>query len=231
MARDVSVVVLAAGQGRRMGGTNKALMPLAGQSVLAHCMQTFTASPSVAEIIVVMNSDDVAGLRMRWQTTPLQLGAHKVVPGGVERWLSSRTGCLATSNEASIVLVHDCARALVEVQTIEAVAQAARDHQAALAAEPLADTLKKEGVGGKVVATVPRENLWRAQTPQGFDRSLLLQAFEHWQATQTELPTDEAMLLEHLGHAPMLVPAPASNFKLTTPSDVDLAESLLAKRR
>jgi 2-C-methyl-D-erythritol 4-phosphate cytidylyltransferase len=214
-----------------MGGTNKSLMPLAGQSVLAHCMRAFTASPSIAEIVLVMNSDDVEGLLKRWQTTPQQLGAHCVVAGGVERWLSSRAGSRATSAHLPIVLVHDCARPLIEIDTIEAVAQAVRSHRAALAAEPLTDTLKQEGPGGKVIATLPREQLWRAQTPQGFDRTLLLQAFDHWQATQTDMPTDEATLLEHFGHPPILVPAPASNFKLTTAGDVELAESLLALRR
>lgn len=229
MNADVTAVVLAAGQGRRMGGTNKALLALAGRPVLAYSLTAFRRCAAVAQVVVVMNDADVEQLAKQWQLTPADLGADVVVAGGEERWLSSRNGCAAA--DYSIVLVHDAARALIQTATIDAVIQAVRKHDAALAAHPLADTLKKEAPGGSVAETVPRQNLWCAQTPQGFRRELLLQAFANWQQKHSDLPTDEAMLAEALGHSPMLVPSPSSNFKLTTPADLALAESMLAAKQ
>lgn len=230
MHADTSVVVVAAGQGRRMGGQNKALLELAGEPVLAHVLRSLRQSECCREIIVVMNPLDVETLQAKGFGSPGELGADQVVTGGAERWLSARAGCLASSEQSHVVLVHDCARALIRPHTVDAVARAAREHGAALAAEPLADTLKREAPGGTVAETLPREGLWRAQTPQGARRELLLHAFARWAETNQTLPTDEAMLLEAAGHAPMLVPAPSSNFKLTTPDDLALARAILASR-
>jgi 2-C-methyl-D-erythritol 4-phosphate cytidylyltransferase len=226
MDADVTAVVLAAGQGRRMGGINKSLLPLAGRPVLAYSLAAFADCACVGQVVVVMNDADVEQLQHKWQLTPADLGADVVVAGGAERWLSSHHGCLAA--KLPLVLVHDAARALIQPSTIDAVATAARKHNAAIAAHPLADTLKREAPGGRIEATVPRENLWCAQTPQGFDRQLLLNAFQNWQMHRTDLPTDEAMLMEAAGTAPMLVQAPSTNFKLTTPADMALAENMLA---
>lgn len=227
MTADTSLVVVAAGQGRRMGGHNKALLALGDEPVLARVLRTMRAASCAREVVVVMNEHDVERLAEEWQTTPQALGADQIAPGGAERWLSARAGCLATDPASEVVLVHDAARALVEADTIDAVARAARQHGAALAAEALADTLKKEAPGGTVEATLPREGLWRAQTPQGARRAVMLAAFEAWPA-DGPLPTDEAMLLEAHGVAPMLVPGSARNFKLTTPDDLALARALLA---
>ena len=228
MDADVTAVVLAAGQGRRMGGTNKALLDLAGRPVLAYSLQAFRQCACVGQIVVVMNDADVDQLQRKWQLTPADLGADLVVEGGAERWLSSRNGCAAA--DFPLVLVHDAARAMVQPTTIEAVAAAARKHGGAIAAHPLADTLKREAAGGHIAETVPREQLWCAQTPQGFERQALMAAFDHWQQQHNDLPTDEAMLLEAVGKPPMLVPSPSSNFKLTTPADMALAVNLLASQ-
>ncbi len=228
MSADVAAVVLAAGNGRRMGGTNKALLDLAGEAVLAHSLRSLRACPSVADLTVVMNPVDCEELQRRWRTTPAALGADRVVEGGDQRWLSSRNGCTAADAGCALLLVHDGARPLVQQATIEAVAAAAREHGAALAAEPLADTLKREDRGGRIAATLPRDGLWRAQTPQVFRRELLLAAFAAW-PPHRGLPTDEAMLLEDSAEGVMLVPAPSSNLKLTTPQDLLLAEALLAQ--
>ncbi|MCH2101991.1 MAG: 2-C-methyl-D-erythritol 4-phosphate cytidylyltransferase [Planctomycetes bacterium] len=230
MQADTTMVVVAAGQGRRMGDKNKALLALGDEPVLAHVLRSLTAASCCREIIVVMNEDDHEALAEQFQTSAEALGATHCVPGGAERWLSSRQGCEASSPDSSLVLVHDAARALIRPETIDAVARAAREQGAALAAAPLADTLKREGSGGQVAETLPRQGLWRAQTPQGARRDWLLAAFAAWDTTMQGLPTDEAMLLEHAGHHPTLVPAPTSNFKLTTPDDLALAQAWMAAR-
>lgn len=230
MQADTTVVVVAAGQGRRMGGQNKALLALGDEPVLARVLRSLRGARCCREIVVVMNDHDREALADRWKTSPEALGATKTVPGGAERWLSSRLGCEASSTESAILLVHDGARALLEAETVEAVARAAREHGSALAAEPLADTLKREAAGGVVGQTIPRDGLWRAQTPQGARRETLLAAFAQWDEAALGLPTDEAMLLEQSGHRPVLVPAPASNFKLTSPDDLVLAQAWIASR-
>lgn len=211
-----------------MGGQNKALLALGDEPVLARVLRSLRNARCCREIIVVMNDHDREALAQRWQTSPEKLGATSTVPGGAERWLSSRYGCEASSPDSSVLLVHDGARALLQADTVDAVARAARQHGSALAAEPLADTLKREGPGGVVAETIPREGLWRAQTPQGARRGILLQAFADWDTAAQGLPTDEAMLLEHAGQRPQLVSAPASNFKLTSPDDLALAQAWIA---
>ena len=227
MPSDVAAIVLAAGSGRRMGGTNKALLPLAGQPLLAHCLAAFQRAPCVGQIVVVMNDMDLDALQKEWNCTPQDLGADVVVAGGAERWQSSQAGCLAADASLDFLLVHDAARALVDSKTIEAVAQACRESGAALAAEPLADTLKKEAAGGRVAETISRDHLWRAQTPQGARREDLLKALEQAQGN----PTDESSLLEAIGVHPLLVPSPSHNFKITRPADLALADALLAAQK
>ncbi|MBC8330097.1 MAG: 2-C-methyl-D-erythritol 4-phosphate cytidylyltransferase [Planctomycetes bacterium] len=110
--------------------------------------------------------------------------------------------------------------------TFDAVAAAVRQRGAALAAAPVADTLKRAAADGTVAETVPREALWSAQTPQGARRDWLLEAFLRWDPA-LGLPTDEAMLLEAAGHPPALVPSPTDNIKITTAADLELARALL----
>jgi 2-C-methyl-D-erythritol 4-phosphate cytidylyltransferase len=229
MAPDTAVVVLAAGRGRRLGRGNKALLPLGGEPLVAHALRAARGAACVREVVLVMMPEDVAALAETWGRTPAELGAARVVAGGAERWLSSRAGCAATEEASAVVLVHDAARALVTPALFEAVAAAARERGAALAAAPVADTLKRADAEGRVAATVDREALWAAQTPQGARRELLLAAFAAW-PEDAGLPTDEAMLLEAAGHAPTLVVSPAPNPKVTTPADLDLAAALLEAR-
>lgn len=229
MSPDTAAVVLAAGRGRRMGRGNKALLELNGEPLLARPLRTLRAAPSVGEIVLVMMPEDLSALRRSWGLDPAALGADRVVAGGAERWLSSRAGCEATGAQWDVLLVHDAARALVEAATVEAVAAAVRVHGAALAAVPLADTLKRVDAAGAVAATIERTGLWTAQTPQGARRDLLLAAFVAWSGPG--LPTDEAMLLEAAGHSPAVVAASRRNLKITTAEDLELAEALLRSMR
>ncbi len=229
MEPDTAVIVLAAGRGRRLGRGNKALLELGGEPLLARSLRAAREAAAVAEVVLVMMPEDVAALEQRWRCSPAQLGADRVVSGGEERWLSSRAGCQAADPGLPLLLVHDAARALVRAELFDAVAAAARERGAALAAAPVADTLKRAGGDGAVAATVDRDGLWAAQTPQGGRRDWLLEAFARWQPGDG-LPTDEAMLLEAAGHPPALVPAPTDNAKITTAADLALAEALLQSR-
>ena len=229
MSRDSAAVLLAAGLGNRLGRGNKALIELHGEPLLAWSLRAIQACVRVQQIVLVMDTPSLQKLESQWDLTPNKLSVDKVVDGGAERWLSSRNGCLATDPNCKLVFVHDTARALLETETVSEVLNFAHESGSALAAEPLADTLKRMGPEHRVVETVARESMWRAQTPQAAKRELMLEAFHAWPADGSA-PTDEAMLLEAAGHHPVLVPSPSSNFKITTESDLELAQNILAAR-
>ena len=231
MAQDTAAVVVAAGAGRRLGGSNKALLPLCGRPMLAWCLAALRAAPSVGQVIVVMSAADDARLSAEAGGNARSLGADLVVPGGAERWESSLAGVLAADPALPWVLVHDSARPLLTADDVERVLAATRLHGAALLAETLADTLKQSDAEGRVRRTVDRSGLWRAQTPQAARRADLLASFAAWKAHGKGVPTDEAMLLEQSGFAPALVPASTPNFKVTLPHDLLLDEAILAARR
>ncbi len=220
--RDVGVVVVAAGQGRRAGGdTPKQFREIAGVPMVLRAVRPFAAHPDVAEVAVVLPPDIVAA-------PPAWLGALqgegvRLVAGGIERSDSVAAGLAALAPACGVVLVHDGARPFPSRSTIDAVIAEARAGRAALAAVPVSDTIKEATEAGRCVArTVPRERLWRAQTPQGFPRALLERAL----AGRAPGATDDAALVEAMGEPVVLVPDDAANLKVTTEADFILAEAL-----
>jgi len=210
LPRDVGVVVVAAGQGTRMGGEQKQFRELAGVPVLLRALRPFTSHPDVA-------------------TTVVAIPALRLVAGGRERGDSVRAGVAALPAACRIVLVHDAARPLVSAGTITAVIQAARAGAGAIAAIPVGDTLKVAADGPPphtVERTLPRAGLWRAQTPQGFPRDLLERALAAAAADGVQ-GTDDAELVERIGGRVELVPDSPRNLKLTAPADFEIAELLL----
>ena len=215
----VGVVVPAAGAGTRLGpGAPKALRELAGEPLLVHAVRRLRACPSVGPIVVAAPAGAVA------EVEELLAGLDVVVvPGGSERQ-DSVSAALAALPDADLVLVHDAARALVPVEVVEAVVAALRAGAGAVVPVlPVADTVKRVDVSGAVVATVPREDLRSVQTPQGFQRAVLLQAH----AAAKGALTDDAGLVEALGLPVQTVAGSPLAFKVTTPFDLVLAEAIL----
>lgn len=206
-------------------GENKLFQPLLGRPLLIHTLEKFEACPVIGEIIVMVGRGEVA----RWRREIRAAGCHKVsrvVVGGVERQDSVRLGLRALQGPVEIVVVHDGARPFVEEALIEAVVREARVFGAAIAALPVRDTVKLAGVDGAVEATLAREGVWLAQTPQAFDARLLRQA--HRQALRAGvLGTDDAALVERLGVKVRLVRGSEANFKVTTPEDLTLSQALV----
>lgn len=227
MPPDVGVIVVAAGRGTRVGGTPKQFRELAGVPVLLRALRPFTSHPAVICTVVALPAAD-AGAPPEW-LTPLVGDRLRLVAGGAERGDSVRAALAALPAACSVVLVHDGARPLVSRETIDAVIAVAVGGAGAVAAVPVGDTLKAagEGDGALVIErTVPRERLWRAQTPQGFPRALLQRALDTAAADAVQ-GTDDAELVERIGGRVELVPDQATNLKLTTPSDFAIAEALL----
>jgi len=221
---DSLAILVAAGSGERMGaGRPKAFLPLAGQPMLLRAATAFQAAPSVEAIIAVVPRAEIDSARALLATLP-KLAA--VVAGGARRQDSVAEGLRQVPAEfAGLVLVHDAARPLVEVATIEAVCAAARETGAALPVLALVDTVKRVREGA-VQETLDRRELAAAQTPQGFRRELLVRAYADAERTGAVL-TDEAMAVERLGIAVRAVSGTVRNRKLTTPDDLAWAEDLL----
>lgn len=230
MPRDIGVVLVAAGQGTRLGGpVPKQFRELAGKPVLLWSLETFLGLGDVAHVVVVLPASDAA-TPPEW--LPTAGGRVSLVPGGAERHDSVERGTAALPPDCITVLVHDAARPLVDPRTIEAVIAVARAGEGAVPALPMGDTVKEAGHGDppSIARTVPRQQLWRAQTPQGFPRPVLVAAQQRARADRLT-PTDDAAQVEHHGGTVRLVPGTTENFKLTTEADFELAEAIVARRK
>ncbi|MEU9142148.1 2-C-methyl-D-erythritol 4-phosphate cytidylyltransferase [Streptomyces sp. NPDC048404] len=231
-----AAVIPAAGRGVRLGpGAPKALRALNGTPMLIHAVRAMAASRAVSLVVVVAPPDGTAEVKTLLDAHALpERTDFLVVPGGDSRQESVKYGLDALPPGIDIVLVHDAARPLVPVDTVDAVIEAVRDGAPAVVpALPLADTVKEvepaavAGESEPVVATPERARLRAVQTPQGFDRETLVRAHE----TVTDNVTDDASMAEQLGVRVVVVPGHEEAFKVTRPLDLVLAEAVLARRR
>ncbi|MFG2634020.1 2-C-methyl-D-erythritol 4-phosphate cytidylyltransferase [Streptomyces sp. NPDC048362] len=232
----VAAVIPAAGRGVRLGpGASKALRALNGTPMLIHAVRALAASRHVSLVIVVAPPDGAPEVKSLLDAHALPGNTDfAVVPGGDSRQASVRLGLEALPPEYSAVLVHDAARPLVPVDTVDTVIEAVRAGAVAVVpALPLADTVKEvepatvPGDPEPVLATPERARLRAVQTPQGFDRATLVRAHE----TVTDDVTDDAGMVERLGLTVVAVPGHEEAFKVTRPLDLVLAEAVLARRR
>jgi 2-C-methyl-D-erythritol 4-phosphate cytidylyltransferase len=224
VARDVGVVIAAAGSGTRAGGTEpKQFRWVAGKPMLLHSVQTFMERPDVLAVVCVLP------LRYAGDPPPWLFQAdldRLLISVGVRtRTESVFHGLEDLPDEAKIVLVHDAARPLVGHATIDRVVAEARSGRAATAALPVVDTLKEVAGAGRVKRTVPRDQLWRAQTPQGFPRELILRA--HTEARRRGVnASDDAGLCEQLGHEVVVVRGSERAMKVTDEEDFARVEAV-----
>lgn len=219
----VAVIIPAAGRGLRLGGTPKQFRMLGGKPLLVQTLLVFDRHPHVDHLIVVCPSDAVAALRTQLPAQGLQTALH-VVAGGETRQASVAYGLAAVPEEVDVVLVHDGVRPFVAPAQVQAVIDEARAHGGAALAVPVTDTLRRgtdEGFG----ETVPREGLYRMQTPQGFRIAWLRAA--HEQARREKwVETDEVALVTAAGYPVRIVPGSAGNLKITTAADWAVAQAL-----
>ena len=207
---------------------NKLFVPLLGQSVLRWTVEAFATHPDIDGVVVVAAPDEVSACREALTGLP---NVFAIVPGGETRQASVAIGLFSLGGAPDdLVVVHDGARPLVTAEVIDRCLEAARQHGNAVAALPVADTLKAVDDTQTVQRTVDREGLWAVQTPQAFTVSALYEA--HIQARDAGWQgTDEASLVEMFGETPVhLVPGDPANFKITRPEDLALAASVLSAR-
>jgi 2-C-methyl-D-erythritol 4-phosphate cytidylyltransferase len=222
--RDVGVVIVAGGQGSRTGGAElKQFRWIAGKPMLLHSVHAFMARADVHTVVVVLPKTHAAD-PPPW-LFQCDVDRLLVSTGGRERADSVANGLEDVPEECAVVLVHDAARPFVPDDVIERVVAAAREGSGALPALPVVDTLKEVDDGGRVVRTVDRARLWRAQTPQGFPRAMLDAA--HARARRDGLTaTDDAALCERLGYPVAIVLGDERAMKVTEAGDFARAEAL-----
>ena len=224
VARDVGVVIVAGGSGTRTGSDElKQFRWIAGKPMLLHSVQTFQHRADVAMVVVVLPKR-YAGDPPPWLFQS-DLDRLLVSVGGRERGDSVRHGLEDLPSEVRIVVIHDAARPLVTDATIEGVIAAARTGVGAVAALPVVDTLKRVDDTGRIVETVNRAELWRAQTPQAFPRELIEHAYREARE-QNVSATDDAALCERLGLPVVVVPGSERAMKITTEPDFARADAL-----
>jgi 2-C-methyl-D-erythritol 4-phosphate cytidylyltransferase len=226
----VGVIIVAAGKGSRMGAElPKQYRPVAGVPMVLRALRPFTVHPDVAQIVLVLPPADAD--RPPAFLAGLPGGVLTLVAGGAERGESVAAGLAGLRPECGIVLVHDAARPFVDRTVIDAVIAVARGGEGAVPGVPVRDTLKEVSStdSARVGRTLPREGLWRAQTPQAFPRAMLLRAYAR-AAGEGHRATDDAALVEAGGEPVRLVPDSPHNIKITTPEDAALAELLAGLR-
>lgn len=210
---------------RMGGGVNKNLLELAGEPILIRTLKTFSRVERVNFLIVVVAAHEVETVEKLLSSTA-GLKPWRVTVGGSERQYSIANGLKLLPDDAEIILVHDAARPLISARIINDVIDAAKAFGGAIAAVPSKDTIKIVDAEGFVKQTPPRRDLVSVQTPQGFKREILLQAYAQAQAEKF-LGTDDASLVERLGAKVKVVKSGYDNIKITTPEDLSVAETLL----
>nr|BAL52613.1 2-C-methyl-D-erythritol 4-phosphate cytidylyltransferase [uncultured Acetothermia bacterium] len=222
MSDSISAIVLAAGRGTRLGAdVPKAYLPLQGKPILLYSLKTLSQCALISELIVVIHPDDAE--RARHVLKALEKPV-KVVFGGAQRQDSALAGVRAASGD--FVLVHDAARPLVSPKLIERVIATMKAHRAAVPALPVADSLKRVSHDYLIIADVDRTGLFSAQTPQGGERRLLLDALERACAQGRSFPDEASALLAMSDVRAKVVPGEAHNIKITTEADLQFAERL-----
>lgn len=220
----VEAIIPAAGRGTRIGGAvAKQFLELKGKPLLCHTLQVFEACPAVDSVVLVMPENDLRESGDQWLNGYRMV--RKVVAGGEQRQDSVFNGFQALEEGTDIVVVHDGVRPFTTVQMIAETVAAAARYGAAITAVAVTDTIKK-AADGFVERTVPREGLWRVQTPQAFQYGLLKRAFEK-AAADSYYGTDEGALIEYLGEKVRIVPGSEMNIKITRREDLILGENLV----
>jgi 2-C-methyl-D-erythritol 4-phosphate cytidylyltransferase len=215
-----SAIIVAAGSSRRMG-FNKLMAPLCGEPVLRRSLGAFQKCAAIDEIIVVTSE------ALRMEVEVWRMGGidkiTKIIAGGAERHFSVHAGLQALNPACDIVAVHDGARPLISVNQITRCIEAARSQDAAACARPMTETLKRCDGDGRITDSIDRSNAWIMETPQVFQRELLVRAYDAV-IRDSLVVTDEVSAVQHLGAPVFVVENTEPNPKITFPADILLAQ-------
>jgi 2-C-methyl-D-erythritol 4-phosphate cytidylyltransferase len=224
-----SVIIPAAGKGERFGGKEKkTFAKLDGRPIFIRTLEHFINRDDVCQTIIAVAPEDVAKMKSTYAANLGFMGV-KLVEGGARRCDTVTAALEVVSDEAEFVAVHDCARPCVKNESIDAVFAEAVKTGAAILAAPITGTLKHVSEAMIIDRTAPRESLYEAQTPQVFKKSVLQEAYARLNEIKEDI-TDDAQLVELVGHPVSVVISDASNLKITTRADIVLANAILKAR-
>jgi 2-C-methyl-D-erythritol 4-phosphate cytidylyltransferase len=227
-----TAIVLAAGAGRRIGGsTSKVFLPLAGRPLLLRTLDRMFSARSIEQVVLVVAANEVARCETLLRADTALRGRPFILQiGGATRQQSAKRGLEKIGADTDIVIIHDGARPLVSSSLIDRCVEAAADKGAVVVGLPVRDTIKMVSEDRWIQSTPERRGLWEIQTPQVFRRELIVEAHERAERDGVEV-TDDAMLVERLGKPVYIVDGERTNLKITVPEDVWLAESLIREGR
>lgn len=228
MKDTVAAIIVAGGSGKRMGmNIKKQYIRLADKEILAHTIEAFEKCEVVDEIIVVVSEDEIREVTESIVERYQYKKVKDVVSGGAERQDSVYNGLLAT--QAKYVMIHDGARPFIRKETIISVLEKTKETGASVVAVPVKDTIKICNVDKQKIEETPRrEKLWAIQTPQSFERNLLMKAYEFAKETKLQV-TDDSMIVEAYGKDVYITPGDYMNIKITTPEDLIIGEAFIAR--
>lgn len=228
-----AVILAAAGKSSRFqskgatllgsGPQKKPFMDLKGRAVWVRSAEIFSNREDVKQLIISVAPDDIDWFKQKFRPN-LAFMEIEIVPGGAERADSVQNALARVKPDIDYVAIHDAARPLITDKWVGELFAAAEKHQAVIPAVRVSSTLKRAGKDRQIQETVDRTDLWAAQTPQVFQRQLLLDAYARRGDFQ---PTDEAQLVEHLGEPVTIVEGSPLNQKITTAADFRMAEALV----
>lgn len=220
-----AAIIAAAGKSSRFADKayKKPFAPLANRAVWLHSAERFLNRNDVKQTILVIPAEDREFFHMKFGANIAIMGVE-VIDGGAERADSVQRALERVKSDIQFVAVHDAARPCLVDKWVDAVFDAAERSGAAILATPVGETLKRVDGRKQITATIDRESLWVAQTPQVFRRELLIEAYAK---RGKDAATDDAQLVERLGHAVVVVPGSPLNLKITTRDDLKLAEQVL----
>jgi 2-C-methyl-D-erythritol 4-phosphate cytidylyltransferase / 2-C-methyl-D-erythritol 2,4-cyclodiphosphate synthase len=225
----VWAILVAGGVGNRFGGKlPKQFRPLGSKRVIDYSIELFSSLKDFAGVVLVLPPEFIPEWKMALEKGPLK--NIRIGPGGISRQKSVQNGLGLVDADAEWILVHDVARPLVSAELVRRTLAGALETGCAVTAIPVPDTLKKADESHFVEKTVSRDRLHMVQTPQVFSKKLLLEAL-HWAESKGLEATDEAGLVERMGHRVRLVEGSVFNFKITRSEDLQLAEAFLTGRK
>ena len=219
---NISAIIPAAGSGERFGG-KKQLKNLDGRPLLYHTLRPFVQSTLIDEIVVVVPEEDVDQLDRELESF-ISSKPIKMVAGGSSRQISVHNGLAVVDESSEVICVHDAVRPFASKNLIEKAVTACKDHDGVIVAQSSTDTIKRV-MEDQILETIPREKIWRAQTPQVFSKSALQEALELAKSEDIQ-GTDEASLLERIGYQVGFVEGSSMNIKITTEEDWVFAEAI-----
>jgi 2-C-methyl-D-erythritol 4-phosphate cytidylyltransferase len=219
MNETTDVIIVAAGSGTRLGySIPKAFVPLNGKPILSYSIDFFLSHKSINHVILVVSEFMLEESKELFSSKGVT-----IVTGGKERWQSVKNG--VNASDAKWVMIHDAARPFVTTEVVDSVLQKKNEFACIITATPVVDTIR-EFSGDIAGKTIDREKLIRVGTPQLFNREILLNAFASYK-DESKIPTDEAMLIQEAGISVGISWGDPNNFKITTKSDLVLAETLI----